>query len=192
LAASGQAQSDQGAVWDEVAFCVASNAASSETMAMHDVVEQKKDALSGYTEALKYPSEAYGVIAAIEGRFVALDVFDRPAVLEQVWPRLIAGYTLDAMARQGGAVSSGIFSAKGAAALLEHLAEVPCRPSPTVGLGEDWRFEAEDVLGQALVAEGQCVHLCAFPNDRPGQDQNAQASLLPPSARRRLRRPNVS
>jgi hypothetical protein len=32
-------------------------------------------------------------------------------------------------------------------------------------VGEDWRFEAEDLVGQALVAEGVCVHLSAFPNE---------------------------
>jgi hypothetical protein len=83
---------------------------------------------------------------------------------------------------------SKTFTAKGAAALLEHLGEIECKAFPSVGLGEDWRYEAQDVLGQALVAEGQCIHLCVFPNDPAGQPQNQAASIQPPSSRRRNRR----
>jgi hypothetical protein len=51
------------------------------------------------------------------------------------------------------------FTARGAAALFQHIGEVECRPCPTVGVGEDWRLEAEDIVGQALVADDVCVHL---------------------------------
>lgn len=78
------------------------------------------------------------------------------------------------------------FTAKGASALLEHVGQVTCRPCPTVGVGEDWRFEADKILGQALVAHGQCLHLCVFPNDQRS-DRPGEPSILPPSHRRRRR-----
>jgi hypothetical protein len=160
-------------------------------MAMHDVVEQRRDSLTGFIKAMKYPAEARGIMAAIGGHFVALDLFDKPATLERIWARLITGYAMDAIARDQEADKSKRFTAKGAAALLEHVGEIECRAFPSVGLGEDWRFEAADVLGQTLVVEGECVHLCVFPNERPGQDRNEDVGLLPPSARRRLRRPDI-
>lgn len=65
-----------------------------------------------------------------------------------------------------------------------------CTPCPSVGVGEDWRFEAEDLVGQALVAEGVCVHLSAFPNDdRDGRGSGRpEQQIVPPSRRRRNRR----
>ncbi len=199
----GRAVSDQGAVWDDVAERAACLRTPSPTMAMHDVVEQNQDSLNAYVEALKYPAGACGVIAAIDGRFVAIDLFDKTQTMEQVWSRLVTGYTMDAISRRHAdgksTVKSKPFTAKGAGALLEHLGQVLCAACPSVGLGEDWRFEAPDILGQALIVPASgggtsgepipqvCIHLSAFPNDPRTNDGVPGPSILPPS-RRRLRR----
>jgi len=188
LATVGEARSDQGAVWEEVAFSMCAAAVPSPTMAMHDVVEQRRDSLTGFIEAMKYPADARGVMAATGGQFVAMDLFDKPATLERIWTRLITGYAMDAFGPNQGADKGKQLTAKGAAALLEHVGEIACQAFPSVGIGEDWRLEAEDVLGQALVAEGECVHLCAFPNDLCRRQQDQGPSILPPSSRRRIRR----
>jgi hypothetical protein len=195
----GQAMSDQGAVWDDVAERSARLQSPSPTMAMHDVVDQNQDSLNAYVEALTYPADACGVVAAIDGRFVALDLFDKAQTMEQVWPRLVTGYAMDAISRRADAKPVGkpkTFTAKGAGALLEHLGQVPCVACPSVGVGEDWRFEAEDILGQALIVPVQeesqtgeptpqvCVHISAFPNDPHERDAGPGPSILPPSRRR--------
>lgn len=189
LRAEGQARSDQGAVWDAVAENVAAAAVPSPTMAMHDVVEHRRESIGSYVEALSYRAGSRGVVVAINGRFAAVDLFDRPATLERIWPRLVTGYALDAMVRRETGEKPIQFSAKGSSALLEHLGEIDCMPCPTVGVGQDWRFEAEDVVGQALVAEDVCVHLCAFPNDRTGRDRADGPGIAPPSRRRHRRNP---
>jgi len=186
LTATGQALSDQSRVWEEVANLSHETAVQSPTGAMSDVVKQHKGSIDGYVNALKYPEGACGIIAAINGRFIALDVMDRAETLQAVWDRLLSGYAMDALMTSRSQEAAGTFTAKGAKALLEHLAEIPCKPCPTVGLGEDWRFEAADVLGQALVVGKVCVHLSAFPNE-PADHRDGQ-SIQPPSARRRLRR----
>jgi len=189
LAASGMAQSDQGAVWDEVHENVVLYQAAAPTMAMHDVYEQRQDLFDAYVKALIYPEDARGVVVAIGGKFVAVDLFDKPGTLTSLWSRLIVGYAVDAAAlAKAKGKKSDSFTAKGAAMLLEHVGEIVCRPCPSVGVGEDWRFEAEDVLGQALIAEGQCVHLSAFPNEATGRQQDPGSCILPPSSRRRTRR----
>ena len=205
LLAVGQAMSDQGAVWDDVAERAACLHTPSPTMAMHDVVEHNQDTLNAYVEALVYPADACGVIAAIDGRFVAIDLFDKARTMEQVWPRLVSGYAMDAISRRADAKKPGkpkAFTAKGAGALLEHLGQVPCVSCPSVGVGEDWRFEAPDILGQALIvpADGDnvpgepapqvCVHLSAFPNDTRDGDHNLGPRILPPSRRRPRRGEN--
>jgi len=130
-------------------------------------------------------------VAAINGRFVALDLLDKPATLERIWPRLLMGYAMDAIASREAdeKASPRVFSAKGASALLEHVGQVRCQPCPSVGLGEDWRFEAEDVLGQALVAEGACIHLSAFPNEQLRRESGPLHGIQPPSRRRQSHRP---
>ena len=188
LAACGKAHSDQGAVWADVEESMESLAACSPTMAMHDAVDQRRESINSYVEALSYPEDARGVIAAINGKFIASDVFDKAATLESIWPRLITGYSLDALGRQGKKGTA--FTAKGATALLEHVGEIECRPCPSVGLGKDWRFEAEDVLGQALVVQRTSVHLSVFPNADLDEDREGctrRSRIMPPSRRGRGR-----
>jgi len=182
---SGQARSDQGAVWEEVSWYIHDAQADSPTMAMHDVIRQRQDRLTGYLDALPYPSQVRGILAASNGRFVAADLFDKPLTLEKMWRRLITGYALDAIGQ--AQATHGSFTPKIAQTLLEHVAEVQCQACPTVGLGEDWRLESEDVIGQALVAENVCVHLCVFPNDQNKSPQGETGHILPPSRRRRWR-----
>jgi len=184
LRSEGRARSDQGVVWDAVAQNVVGAAVMSPTTAMHDVVEQRGDLIAGYIEALGYQQGARGVVVAMNGRFVAVDLFDKPDTLQRLWPRLVTGYAMDAMISLPPRASSRRFTAKGASALLEHVGQLPCVPCPTVGVGQDWRFEAEDIVGQALVAEDACAHLCAFPNHSDYQD-TVTTGIQPPSRRRR-------
>ena len=209
LAAHGLANSDQGAVWEEVSESLGELRTASPTGAIHDAMEMHQHSLGAYVKALPWPDEACGVVAAINGRFVALDSFDRPETMRQVWPRLVTGYALDAIGRSEE--QGGTFTHRGAQALLDRIGEITCRPCPTVGVGEDWRFEAEDVVGQALVvqadstgdpaaesddaaAERLCIHLSAFPAaaDREDQRRSRQARIQPPSSRGHRRRPDDS
>lgn len=186
LRTEGVATSDQIEVWDVVECCLLATNTHSPTSAMHDVVEQRRETLDGYIDALPWPAGARGVIAAINGKFVALDLFDKAETLRRVWPRLITGYALDALGRRRE--RDRAFTEKGASALLEHLGEVACQPCPSVGVGQDWRFESEAVVGQALVAEGVCVHLSAFPNEEASGRGRTEPSIEPPSRRSRRKR----
>ncbi len=99
------------------------------------------------------------------------DLFDKPLTLESIWNKLVRAYGMDAILQQDQ--ESAQFTAKGAQTLLEHLGELPCQAFPSRGIGEDWRFQAEDILGQALVAEAVCIHLCAFPNKGKTQSEES-------------------
>jgi len=189
LRATGQAMSDQGAVWEDVAATHADLGSSSPTMAMHDAIDQRRDALDGYVEALAYPAGARGIFVAINGRFTAIDLFDKPATLERIWSRLLTGYALDALARLNQPETA--FVPRGPQAVLERLGTTACQACPSVGVGEDWRFETELLVGQALVADGVCVHLSVFPNEAEAGRRNAtrESEIQPPSRRRNHKRP---
>lgn len=184
LRARGRAESDQGAVWDSVAEHIDACEAAAPTRAMSDAMATLGEVLGRYHEALAFPSCACGVVAAVCGRFVALDAFDSPSTLEAIWGRLVASYAMDAEA--AGGKGSKPFTAKAAQVLLEHVAEQQCQGFNAVGLGEDLRFEAENVLGQALHVKGRLLHLSVFP---PTTDrlrcESSDPCIIPPSRRRR-------
>ncbi|MFW6106974.1 MAG: ARPP-1 family domain-containing protein, partial [bacterium] len=183
LRARGRAESDQGAVWDSVAEHIESSAAAAPTRAMSDAMATLADVLGRYHEALPYPSAACGVVAAVCGRFVALDAFDSPSTLEAIWGRLVASYAMDAEAAKDHAPKT--FTAKAAGVLLEHVAEQQCQAFDAVGLGHDLRFEATDVLGQGLQADERLVHLSVFPPTIDhGTESHSDLPIQPPSARK--------
>jgi hypothetical protein len=189
LRACGKARSDQGEVWEEVAEQLADAGAASPTMAAHDAVEQHRGTIEEHLQALPWPDGSCGVIVAIGGRFAAADLFDRPETLRRLWPRLVAGYAMDALAQVHRPLH--MVSATSPQAVLERLGQVACERHPSVGVGEDWRFEADDLTGQALVADGTAVHISVFPNISAWRDlaqpQPPEQPIQPPSERRRRR-----
>ena len=183
LRATGKATSDQGEVWDEVHRYMEATGTSSPTAAMHDAVEQRRESLDAYMAELKCPENARGVVVAIDGEFEAMDLFDKPETLEKVWHRLVRGYALDAIVEQD--TTAKAFTSDDVRALLSRAAETECQPCPSVGIGDDWRFETDALVGQALVAEGTCVHLSVFPSEGNEQDEEPASPIQPPSRRAR-------
>ncbi len=195
MARSGQAHSDQVRVWHKVHEYLEKSHVASPTMAMHDVVKEHHKSLDKYIEALKYPGDICGVIVVIDECFEAMDLFDKNETLEYLWPRLIKGYAMDAIMRSERPIltkksKAKQFSEKAGNILLEHIGELECTIYPSVGIGQDWRFEANDIIGQGLIVSDVCVHLSAFPNDESGHrknDDERARHISPPSRRRRHR-----
>jgi len=181
--AHGRALSDQRAVWQQVVECLCQSGIQSPTMAIHDILEQRRDLLSEYVNAFVYCEGTRGVIAATNGMFAAMDLFDNASTLRGVWSPLVTGYAMDALFRPASEEAARQFTCRGAEILLERLSEIECLAFASVGTGEDWRFETTDILGQALVAGSVCVHLSAFPNGRGMSDQDPPSSSASPLRR---------
>jgi hypothetical protein len=112
-----------------------------------------------------------------------MDAFDSPSTLEAVWGRLVASYAMDAGTTPDKTQKS--FTAKAAGVLVERVAEQSCQAFNAVGLGNDLRFEAAEVLGQCLLAEDCMVHLSVFPRERPRHPVKSPGLVMrPPSERR--------
>ena len=97
----------------------------------------------------------------------------------------MASYAMDAETVKKK--SKKTFSTKASEILLEHVAEQQCQIFDAVGLGSDLRFEAADVLGQALEVENHLLHLSVFPPTTEDGPRGAQTGsrISPPSRRKR-------
>ncbi len=185
LVACGAAVSNQTRIWKQVDDCLSKADVDSPTGSMHDIVQKYRRSFETYIKALKYPAKARGVVVAITGKFAAMDLFDKPSTLESIWPRLVEGYAMDAIVRRKKTKKINAFTAKGVSALLENVGDIDCTVCPSVGLGKDWRFESQGILGQALVAKRTCLHLSTFPNSHDTDELSHGSRILPPSHRRR-------
>ena len=186
-AVRGEAVSDQGKVWQDVEGYIADFEAHSPTMAMRDTVEQKRHDFESYVNALPYPEGARGVMVAVSGRFVSMDVLDQPKMFERIWNRLVTGYAMDAARNRDQGNTP--FTEKGAKFFLDSIPECTVSEFKAVGLGRELRFESNLLLGQALVIDNDLVHMSVFPNREHNRTaHNDRYHIMPPSFRRRPRR----
>ena len=179
----GTHEGDQGEVWNSVSEYLDDAGVASATGAMKDAVEKRKAGIRDFIDNLIYPDNARGILAAINGRFIALDLFDKPQTLKQFWEKLISSYAFDAIAQTNK--GNKTFDSAKAKGLLSQIASAAVNVFPAVGLGDEFRFETDSVIGQALVASDVCVHLSAFPKRAEiGSGDVERSRMLPPSKRR--------
>lgn len=147
--------SDQGAVWTEVSRQMHSLGAESQTMAMSDTMAAHKPHTDRVMAQVTYPEGAAGLVVAVGGKVVAVDLFDAPETCRKVWPRLVGGVALDALEEKVAAAVSPA-AVKEALAALKGAA---WQAVPAAGAGEEHRAEAaEKWHGSVLTLGGNLVH----------------------------------
>jgi hypothetical protein len=159
--ASGSRRSDQAAVWDELANVSAEFNVRSETAAMADVFEQRRENIDAHVAALKPIPGQVGAIFSVDGKVVGLDLFEDTATCASLLPKLVRSYALGAIGENADD-DAGEPAMRDATAFLRVLGAVEVKRFPAVGLGEDWRMQGNCIQAAALVHKGVAVHLCAF------------------------------
>jgi len=184
----GEAVSNQGEVWADVEKLSRDLNTHSPTHAMKDAFDQRSGDFESYVRALPYPEGARGVVSAISGRFVAIDILDKPGTFKQIWQRLVTGYAMDALRRRSEDYKP--FTEKSAKFFIDSIGECEVSGFDAAGLGRDLRFESDQILGQALVVEDCLVHMSVFPNAQQNRGVGPDGRrIMPPSYRRRPRGP---
>ena len=97
LAAGQQPRAAQGEVWQEIAAKSARLGARSDTGALHDVFEHRRDVIDRSAREIEMKCSQVGMLAAIGGRFVVLDYVSDVEAFAELHDPLVAGYALDAI-----------------------------------------------------------------------------------------------
>jgi hypothetical protein len=148
--------SDQGAVWREVGLLHAIFGVSSPTAAMSDAFDSYQDRIASYRQNLKYVPGAAGIVVAIGGRTMSVDLFDKPTTCEKVWDRLLSGVVFDALEAEP---TEQAVSASEVEQLLSAMSDFGWQPAPAVGQGDEYRSESKrGDYASALVVDGVVVH----------------------------------
>lgn len=137
---SGTQASDQSAVWGEISRKQVAMNACSETMAMSDTYCHVDEELKTYQSRIKYTPGANGFLVGIGNRVVALDLFDSEEICEQIWDRVIRGFSLDAVEfkkQQGELSDEDIEEAVG------RFRFASWQQVPAVAAGEEYRVAGQ-------------------------------------------------
>jgi len=172
--ARGAAQAD---VWDEVALTADRLAVVSPTRANSDTFRAHRPSLAQLEQAFPLEAGQCGAVLAL-GDNLCLDAVSRPDAFTRLWPKLRAGYLLDALdqldqpAAGSGSVSDFVAS----------LATAAIASRPSAGRGSDVRLNGEHVLGSGLEVDRELLQVSAFTRD--GSATSRMGRISRPSRRR--------
>jgi len=154
----------QGVVWDALYEKALHMSVDSPTGASSDLYRAHERDLRVLEDAFPAQPGQCGAVLGI-GNDLCLDVVSRPDAFARLWPKLRAGYLLDALERLEGKPSS----ASAVEAFVGAIDGSLVTRQPSAGLGEDVRLRGQQVIGSGLELEGEVIQLSAFRSEDGGR-----------------------
>ena len=175
LRARGSRESDQGAVWNDIAERASRMQVDSATGAAAALYDQHRERLDAFRHAFVPHPRQCGALFAINGRLIGLDLFDSPKTFAAALGKLVESHALDAIdtANASAPATSAHAGAEAARHWLTAIGQAEVERFAAVGEGEDWRIYGDTVSGGALIKDGHLIHLCAFHVAADGDDDTS-------------------
>jgi hypothetical protein len=161
MAAVGAARSDQGEVWGDIAELAADMGVQAATGAMRDVFAKAEGDLNAYLGAFPCLPGQHGILALIGDAVVGFDLLSRSSAYARLHPKLVRSVALDALRERHRSCDYPPIAR--AAAFIEDAIACEQQQYPSVGLGQDLRFQSARVVGSALLVDETPVHCALFP-----------------------------
>ncbi len=180
-------RSNQGEVWDDIASIQSCFEIQSETSAMRDVYEGKKQNLEDYTQSFQLIEGQQGILVAIDGKLAGLEYLSRTENFAKVFTKLVESYSFDALARSSKEDTEQL-PVEEAEAWLKTLLDAKLESFPARGAGQDYRLESEELVGAGLVEKEEVINLSAFPQPQRRERDDDSADLRFQRIRQRNRR----
>jgi hypothetical protein len=157
---------NQTKVWQEIERKITTHGSTSSTRAMHDMYQQTETQITEYLSAFTAP-DAEGLMVAINGRIVGADLFDHHETLQQLWPKLMRSYAVDALERSeqqpepalAGTPPTRSDDTQQFIASAENATD---EIYDSVGMGKDIRLSSEAITGSGLLWEDKLIHASLF------------------------------
>jgi hypothetical protein len=153
-------RSDQGAVWEGIAFQASVNQVNAPTGAMRDILEAKQEDMDEFLSRFPIIPGQHGFIVMMNGKVVGMDIVSRTEAFAVLHPKLIRSYVMDALTEKPATRKTA--SRKKADAFLTEITQCTENKFDSIGYGCDYRYEGKNIVGSALVHEGTVIHMAFF------------------------------
>lgn len=184
LREGGYRDSNQGEVWDDIAFKMSNMDVDSHTGAIADAYEHFSGSVDEYVNAFQAAETQVGACFIINGKIRGLELFDVSDICGKLMPKLIRSYALDAIEERHAEAASSV---RGVQDFLQAVAVAPADSFEALGEGEDLRIRSNTIAGGALAARERVIHLCAFSQESEAGSLDRSGRMRRASARRRNR-----
>jgi len=174
--------SDQDEVWEGVDTLHCLLDISSETGAMRDAYEVKQADLEKYARAFAEIRDIQGIAVFLGGKLVGLDYVSYRPAMNDLLPKLIGSYAMDALCRkENGHRAPDAGEVK---KLLSRIGRCALEVQKSEGVGDDARLDGPDLQGAALIALNTVIHLSTFIKE---EDKAFKGGMSSFSRRRQFR-----
>lgn len=157
---TGTYRSDQGAVWNEVENLMSDIDVHSDTAALHEGFEKRREDLSNYRDKIKIPEGFSGYMAFYGNILLSCDFFNEPSVLNKKWDKLRNSFVIESFRHRRSKPNKTSF--EDALGFLKSALFAVKEPFQTPGAGTGVHLESERVVGNALVFDDCVVHISMF------------------------------
>lgn len=159
LKRSQKFSSDQGEVWEGIKELSQNAKISSPTMAMKDIFESKKEDINNYLEAFPCISSQKGMMVFINGKVEGFDVVSLNSAYKNLHPKLLKSYAIDSILDKNGKNNLPIDKAKN---FVKQAIKCRGKKYESKGIGLDYRFETNKIVGSSLVCSENVIHVAFF------------------------------
>jgi len=156
--------SKQSEVWREVDRKLYKLGSCSPSSALDQAYEDYAKRLDELLGQVRVPQDCQGVVYAFGGQVAGVDLFDQPATLQKLLPKLARAFALDVLECE----TDGQLDRTAVTEWPRHAPEAHFEQYDSPGLGEDVRLDSPAVVGAGLVFENCPVHVELFPGDVDG------------------------
>ena len=153
------ADSDQQEVWQDMDVKFAKMNVNSSTDSMGDFYDTYSERINQYVKSFASENDDKGIIAAINGKIVSMEFFDRNTAFKDNLSKIIRGLAADAIEEQK---TSLIATKKQAEDFVENVHASRINELGSIGLGSQYRINGDSQLGQTLIFNNHIVHFIVF------------------------------
>lgn len=143
-------------VWNAIRLTHLALGVYSDTEKMSAAITKHWRKIAEIDDQLAYPASACGVAVALDGKTVAIDMFDKPATLERLRHRLVQGLALDVL---GNRSQAGATDGADVLSQLRCLRYLNWQPVRSWGLGENYVADGFGMLANALFMNETAIHI---------------------------------
>ena len=181
---SGQRDSNQSEVWNDIGAKMENMEVRSSTSAIADAYEHFSGSVDEFVGAFTTSDTQVGACFAINGKIRGVELFDVSDTCGKLMPKLVRSYALDAIEERQETTPAGTQSIKD---FIQAVATAPADSFDALGEGQDLRIHSNTIVGGALAARDRIVHLCAFSQESEAGTIDHSGRMRRASARQRYR-----
>jgi hypothetical protein len=163
LMEDGLHYADQRAVWDNVTHYSLKAGVDSKTSNLSDVFDERQKDFDNLLKGFKVNESANGMAVFLNKNLLNIDIFNRTDIYCEYFPKMLRGAAMESFGiKQRGKELSKAEANFKAVSFLDKFDDLEFEIHRGIGVGDERRFETNELTGFELHYKDQLIHLTSL------------------------------